>query len=612
MTAVRQLIHSSRRRGPGREALQDFSNNTSAWSRSPLLPPEPTYEEQGSIGLCPAGAERPERLEAPVEQLRAKRNTYSREAGRVLALAVLAVLALLAAPAASFLLLRAAPAATRQDPADDMPLPEDFFIGAGSSSYQIEGAWNLNGKGVSTCDRAYGNRSDGGGNVACDSYHRYKDDIEMLKLMGASHFRFSIAWARLLPTGEANNVNPDGVRYYNELIDSLLAAGIEPVVTLWHVDLPATLEDAFGGFNDEKIVRYFEVYARTAFQHFGDRVKLWTTVNEPHMFCVYGAGKGRMGATRIKPGYSEYLCGHHMLLAHAKAYQVYRQEFYDTQRGRVGLSLDNYFTQPCSRVYDDVEAAERHQVFEVGWFLDPILGGRGDYPPVMRERVGDRLPPFTAEQSAMLQGSLDFIGINSYYGWSACDGVPSGAKDPSYERDLAVIVPEDKDQNLPPGTFTWSPWSIRSTLLWVRDRYKHSLPVLITENGFASDGSDGLRDTGRIAYFSAWLREILGVIRDDKVDVMGLLVWSLLDSYEWGIGYGTKMGIVHVDFDSANLTRTPKDSLYWFKSVIASRSVPYAERPSASAAPPATSASPAALLALALAYATVSNKGGIL
>ncbi|KAE8746448.1 hypothetical protein FOCC_FOCC006814, partial [Frankliniella occidentalis] len=260
------------------------------------------------------------------------------------------------------------------------------------------------GKGVSTCDRTYGNRSDGGGNVACDMYHHYKEDVEMLKIMGATAFRFSIAWARLLPTGEGDNVNPDGVRYYNALIDALLEANIQPVVTLWHVDIPVTLEDAFGGFYDIKIVDYFETYARTAFKYFGNKVKLWTTINEPHMFCVYGAGKGRMGATIIKPGISEYRCGHHMLLAHAKAYQIYRQEFYPTQKGRVGFSLDNYYTKPCSLDYDDVAAAERHQQFELGWFLDPILGDRGDYPPVMRERVpAERLPAFTPEQSAMLK-----------------------------------------------------------------------------------------------------------------------------------------------------------------------------------------------------------------
>ncbi|XP_034244905.1 myrosinase 1-like [Thrips palmi] len=463
----------------------------------------------------------------------------------------------------------------------ELSIPTDFWMGAGSASYQIEGAWNVDGKGMSTTDHAYGNRSDGGGNEACDSYHHYKEDVALLKLMGATHYRFSIAWARLLPTGEPDNVNPLGVRYYNNLINELLDNGIQPVVTLWHVDLPFSLYEAFGGWNDERIVGYFLSFAVTAFRLFGDRVRTWTTVNEPHMFCRYGAGHSRMGSPPAVPGHSEYLCGHHVLLAHAKAYRAYKRDF-ASQGGRIGMSLDNYFTRPCTNAYEDVEAAERHQEFEVGWFLEPILGS-GDYPPVMRRRVGSRLPTFTAAQKAELQGSLDFIGLNSYYGWTACNGAPSNARNPSFEMDQDLDIPEASDINNPPGDFQWTPWSIRSTLMWVRDRYDpdNTIPFVITENGLGmAEGAED--DNKRKAYFSAWLQQLMHARYHDQVNVIGYFVWSLLDDFEWAAGYTVKIGLVHVDFNSPNRTRTPKESLYFMKDIIASRRVTKYEVPSSS------------------------------
>lgn len=481
-------------------------------------------------------------------------------------------------------------------------IPSDFFIGVGSAAYQVEGAWNYSDKGLSTTDVAYNSRPDGGGQVACDFFHKYREDVQLLKRLGVSHYRFSIAWARLMPTGEPGVVSEDGKKFYSDLIDELRNNNIEPLVTLWHVDYPYALEKSIGGWQNASMVDYFEAYATTAFRLFGDRVRWWSTLNEPHMFCVYGAGHGRMGASRVQQGYSEYRCGHHVLLAHARAYRAYKRDFAH-YGGKVGLTVDSYFTRPVTTDYDDVLAAERHQQFEVGWFLDPILGATGDYPPMMRAAVGDgRLPEFTEHEKTELRGSLDYIGLNTYYGWSARNGVPENAGNPSYERDQGVIIPEAADMNNPPGGFTWSPWSLRSTLLWMRDRYRPSIPFVITENGFSTTATtDSLEDNDRIAYFSTWMREMLSVMRNDKVDIAGYFVWTLLDDFEWGNGYEPKLGLVHVDFDSPNRTRTPKASFQFIADVIANGTVP--ERNLPSSAPAAATATAPLLVALLLSSA---------
>ncbi|KAK3922676.1 Myrosinase 1 [Frankliniella fusca] len=503
-------------------------------------------------------------------------------------------------------------------------LPQDFMLGVGTSAYQTEGAWNVSGKGVSTLDRAYGGRSDGGGNVATNSYSRYKEDIAMLKLMGVStnkqankqtgkhlkvsYYRFSIAWARLLPTGEADNVNPDGVRSYNAVLDELKAAGIEPLesglpfesapllsvfnkVTLFHMDFPAVLDDRFGGWISPLMVDYFETYAVTAFKLFGDKVRYWVTLNEPYMLCVYGHGHGRLGATRVEPGITEYLCGHHMVLAHARAYRAYKKGF-SHQGGQIGLTLEDFHTRPHGAAGGaaspaDERAAEVHQQFSLGWYLDPLVGrgGRGgEYPELMRtlvdansareNRARSRLPTFTEEERALLAGALDFLGLNVYFGWHARHGVPDGAGDPSLERDAGYTIVGTHDQFLPPGPFRSTPWVLRASLDWLRRRYGGELPVIITENGFGDSGAEGLQDTSRVEYLRAHLSELMQAVLVDRHNVKGYFAWCLLDDFEWGAGYKSKFGLVHVDFTSGSLKRTPKASLFFYRQFIQQRGLP--------------------------------------
>ncbi|XP_026274121.1 myrosinase 1 [Frankliniella occidentalis] len=494
--------------------------------------------------------------------------------------------------AVGLLLALAASAAALQDQDDEegrdagepLRLPDDFMVGAATSAYQIEGGWNEGGKGLSNLDVVNNDRPDHGGTVACDSYHKYADDVRLLKQLGATHYRFSLAWTRLLPTGEADNVNQDGVRYYNALLDELDASGIKPMVTLYHQDIPQTLQEAFGGWDDEKIVGYFEIYAKTAFALFGKRVKLWTTLNEPLTFCLLGAEHGRLGTSKPKPGISGYRAAHNMLLAHARAYRAYHRDF-AADGGAVGLTLSGLFTRPCSTAYEDVRAAERHMQFELGWYLEPLLAG-GVYPPMMRQHVQpERLPTFSAAERDLLNGAIDFIGLNSYFGGSACDGVPENAGSPSYERDQAVVVPGsrgnpdlDPDNPMMSAVFQWTPSSIRNSLRWIRDRYDpdNKIPLIVTENGYNGE------DDTRMAYLSQWLRSVLRGRYLDKLNIRGYFVWSLMDNFEWGIGYEGKYGLAQVDFSSPNRTRTPKNSFYFMRDVIATRTVPLVERPGGS------------------------------
>ncbi|XP_052123578.1 lactase/phlorizin hydrolase-like [Frankliniella occidentalis] len=309
------------------------------------------------------------------------------------------------------------------------------------------------------------------------------------------------------------------------------------------------------------------------------QVRFWVTFNEPYMFCVFGHGHGRLGATRVNPGTSEYLCGHHILLAHARAYRAYQQSF-SHQGGKVGLTLEDFYTVPDSQKAEDVLAAEVHQQFQLGWFLDPILAG--DYPELMRQRVGangaagggraaSRLPTFTEAERRLLAGALDFLGLNVYFGWRARHGVPVGAADPSVERDAAYTIIGTADQFLPPGPFRSTPWAVRRSLGWVRKRYGRELPIIITENGFGDDGAEGLQDEARIGYLQDHLREVMRAVHEDRHNIKGYFVWCLLDDFEWGAGYKSKFGLVHVDFESGTLNRTPKASLLFYKRVIEHR-----------------------------------------
>ncbi|XP_034232830.1 uncharacterized protein LOC117640435 [Thrips palmi] len=342
-------------------------------------------------------------------------------------------------------------------------------------------------------------------------------------------------------------------------------------------------EDAFLETWVIKLNSYEEYFTNVTFRHFMNQVKWWTTLNEPHIFATLVYGYGIFAPGKRSPGRDEYLTVHHMILAHARAYRLYHKQFAE-QGGRVGISLESYFARPKTSRYEDIQAAERRNTFELGWVADPLL--RGDYPPLMRRTVDakcaeeglqeSRLPSFTQAEKTLINGTLDFLGLNAYFGLDATDGTPVSAGNPSYDRDSGVLAlhPDDPPTGERPAcTYSHAtPWSIRESLLWLRDRYG-DISIMVTENGIGSYTEDGLDDHHRQVYLSGYLRQMLRAIHEDKCNVIGYIAWSLLDSFEWE-SYEYRFGLVHVDHDSPNKTRTLKTSAQLVQKIMTERFVP--------------------------------------
>ncbi|XP_047121392.1 myrosinase 1-like [Schistocerca piceifrons] len=405
------------------------------------------------------------------------------------------------------------------------------------------------------------------GDVACDSYHKYKEDVQMLKNINANVYRFSVSWPRILPTGDLDVINQPGIDYYNNLINELLANGIQPLVTMYHWDLPQALQ-YLGGWPNQLMADYFVEYARILFENFGDRVKWWTTFNEPAYFSNAYAAIG-MAPSQNASGIGDYLSTHTVIKAHARVWHLYDEQYRPTQNGSVGITLNINGLEPATNSTEDAEASDRARQFQMGIFAHPIFSADGDYPAVVRERVDansaaegrprSRLPSFTQEEVEYIRGSADFIGLNHY----STDFVTSGEKgtSPSKSRDTGVVTSRNEA----------SPSAFRSLLNWIANEYP-GYPIIITENGWKDKG--GRNDTDRIDYYIGFLGALLEAVNTDGVPVIGYTTWSLMDNLEWNLGFTVKLGVYEVDFSSPNRTRTPKDSAAFIAEVYGSGQLP--------------------------------------
>lgn len=439
--------------------------------------------------------------------------------------------------------------------------PDGFTWGTATASYQIEGAAHEDGRGESIWDRfsKTPGKVTGGdtGDVACDHYHRYKEDVRLIRGLGVQSYRFSVAWPRLFP--ERGRFNPKGVDFYKRLVDELLQNGISPMATIYHWDLPQWLEDA-GGWTSRDTVKYFVEYAHKLFEELGDVVPQWITHNEP--WCAawlgYGFGVHAPGHTSWREALS---AAHHLLLSHGEAVEAYKSSGLS---GQIGISLNLGVHHPATHSLEDKAAASREDGFANRWFLDPLFKGR--YPTDMVNLFERHFGPLDFIQPYDLQvinTPTDFLGIN-YYTRQILRAKPG------YGYFEAEHLP-------PQGPVTDMGWEVHPESLYrllkrLAAEYT-TLPLYVTENGAAYPDAlinGEVNDTARIEYLRAHFNAALQFI-DEGGNLKGYYVWSLMDNFEWSFGYSKRFGIVYVDYETQQ--RTLKASATWFRHVVAENAI---------------------------------------
>ncbi len=439
----------------------------------------------------------------------------------------------------------------------DFPqLPPGFLFGTSTASYQIEGASEEDGKGPSIWDTFTaepGRIKDGStGAVACDHYHRHVEDVALMKELGAGGYRFSISWPRVQPDGRGP-VNAKGLDFYDRLVDELVAAGIEPMATLFHWDLPQALQDSDGegggGWESRETAELFAEYAAVCAERLGDRVGKWVPVNEPNVVTMLGHGIGQHAPGRTL-GFGALPVAHHLNLAHGLATQALRAH----GARWVGTATNHAPIRPMSQDQADVDAAD---LFDTLWnriFAEPMLLGTcpAGFDELMGVRDGDL---------ATVCQPLDFYGFN-YYNPMGVAAAPEGAEIPFEQHELG---------GYPTTDFGWPivPDGLREVIGLLRERYPDIPPIYVTENGCSygtgPDVTGVVDDQSRIDYLDAHLRAVADAI-GDGADVRGYYCWSLMDNFEWAEGYTQRFGLVHVDYET--LVRTPKRSFQWYAGLV--------------------------------------------
>ncbi|KAI4386186.1 hypothetical protein MLD38_004141 [Melastoma candidum] len=466
--------------------------------------------------------------------------------------------------------------------------PGGFVFGAATSAYQVEGAANLDGRSPSIFDTyaKTGITGGGTGDVSCDQYHKYKEDVQLMVDTSLDAYRFSISWSRLIPDGRGP-VNPKGLQYYNSLIDELISKGIQPHVTLHHFDLPQVLEDEYGGWTSRRVVKDFASYAEVCFKMFGDRVKYWTTINEANIFSWAGYDLGFLppmrcsfrfvfNCTRGNSSTEPYLATHFMLLSHAAAVKIYKNKYQKTQMGQIGINLYGLAFLPYTDNSEDVAAMRRAYDFHLGWYLDPL--NHGDYPTTMKKNVGSRIPLFTAQESRLIKGSYDFIGLNFYTSMYTKDNpamlefemkdffTDSAVEMRPSQANITSTYLSRVNGSWPSHEYPVKPWSLQSLLEYIKENYGNP-PLFIHENGQRTVRNSSLEDTSRVEFLQGYIGAVLDSVRNGS-NTKGYFTWSLLDVFEPVDGYSTAFGLYYVDLDDPELTRYPKLSARWFSNFL--------------------------------------------
>nr|XP_012804566.2 klotho [Jaculus jaculus] len=448
--------------------------------------------------------------------------------------------------------------------------PDGFLWAVGSAAYQTEGGWRQHGKGASIWDTfthqswaaTPGPSSSDSpppppsspspppatGDVASDSYNNVFRDTEGLRELGVTHYRFSISWARVLPNGSAGVPNREGLRYYRRLLERLRELGVQPVVTLYHWDLPQRLQDVYGGWASRALADHFRDYAELCFRHFGGQVKYWITMDNPYVVAWHGYATGRLapgvrGSSRLG-----YLVAHNLILAHAKVWHLYNTSFRPTQGGQVSIALSSHWINPRRMTDDNIKQCQKSLDFVLGWFAKPIFID-GDYPESMKSNLSSLLPDFTESEKMFIKGTADFFALS--FGPTL---------------SFQLLDPYMKFRQLE------SP-SLRQLLSWIDLEYNHP-QIFIVENGWFVSGTTKRDDAKYMYYLKKFTMETLKAIRLDGVSVIGYTAWSLLDGFEWHRGYDIRRGLFYVDFLSRDKKLLPKSSALFYQKLIQSNGFP--------------------------------------
>lgn len=476
---------------------------------------------------------------------------------------------------------------------DDFPggsFPKDFRWSLATAAYQIEGGVNEGKKGkniwdiwvhqkypndptrcnVDNCDNA---------DVACDSYNQMDRDLDNIISMGVKNYRFSLSWARILPNGTSKGgLNKEGIEHYNKWIDMLLANGITPFVTLYHWDLPQALQDNYQGWLGDQVVTDFGDYARTCYHLFGDRIKHWITLNEPHETADEGYGFGWMAPGMYGPNDKRWTARHNTVRAHAEAWHIYDKEFRSEQKGLVGITLNTDWVQPITDSDKDHQAAAAKNAFDLGYWADPIYK-TGDYPQIVKDLLAKenaKLPSFTPDEIKKNLGSSDFFGVNHYttslVGW--CQAGTDGCDWGYYQTRCS---------NWPTAGSSWlasNPYGIRRLMNYLDQEYNSTqYPIIVTENGISSKGNGTdedpeLNDHWRADFYHGYIGQLHRAVTEDKVNVFGYTAWSMMDNFEWARGFAERFGMMWTNFTDPHRAVYRKQSADFFTQVTSSNSVP--------------------------------------
>nr|XP_006007832.2 PREDICTED: klotho [Latimeria chalumnae] len=439
-------------------------------------------------------------------------------------------------------------------PEDDLFLydtfPPGFKWSVGTAAYQVEGAWQQDGKGLSIWDTFTHNvnQSNVTGDVASDSYNNIYGDITALKTLGVTHYRFSISWPRLFSNGTVSSLNKAGVRYYSQLIQELKKIRVEPVVTLYHWDLPQSLQDTYAGWSNESLVGLFRDYAEFCFQTFGNDVKYWITIDNPYVVAWHGYFTGRLPPGIRGHQALPYRVAHNLLKAHAAVWHLYNNTFRQVQGGQVSIALGSHWIVPRNMNKENITACQCSLNFVVGWFAKPIFID-GDYPTCMKDNLGFLLPVFSELEKNAIVGTADFFALSF------------GSVLSFQLLERAMKFEQHESLNL------------RQALSWIKAEYNDP-KIIIVENSWF--GSDKIRtEDAKYMYYLKWyIAETLKAIKYDNANVIGYTAWSLVDGFEWHRGYSIRRGLFYVDFQSLYKKRIPKSSALFYQKLIEKNGFP--------------------------------------